>query len=283
MWSSRTFNGNDFLQPYHPVSRLDLRERLRLPFGSNADRWLGDFLTRKLVKRALPRAAHIFSNSRYTLEVFLRRYPECQEKASAAMVGVSEDLLLRARPLKPAGPMRLLTVCRLAEQHKNVDMVLKALARLRPGFDFRYTIAGDGWLRPSLEKLTDECGLRDRVAFTGFIDDPHLHSLLLTSDLFILTTSITPTAYEGFGLVYLEAAAAGLPVLAARIGGAVEAVKEGVSGFFVEATTVEEIASRLREFLSDELHLSSEACKGFARTFSWGKVVEHCVERYQSV
>lgn len=235
-----TIHGNDFLKPYHPVARLDLRERLRLPFGSNADRWLGNYLTQRLVKHALPRAAHIFTNSRFTLEVFLRRYPECHDRASAAMVGVSEALLSQVRPVRPAGPLRFLTVCRLAEPHKNVDKILKALAVLRPEFDFHYTIAGDGWLRPSLEKLTDECKLRDRVTFTGFVDDSQLHSLLLSSDLFILTTSLTPVAYEGFGLVYLEAAASGLPVLAARIAGAVEAVKEGVTGFFVEAATVRE-------------------------------------------
>jgi phosphatidylinositol alpha-1,6-mannosyltransferase len=277
-----TVHGNDFLCPYQPVARLDLRERLRLPFGSNADRWLGDRLTRALVKRALPRAAHIFANSKYTRDIFLQRHPECRGRTTAAMVGVSDKFFSEPRPKRAPGPPRLLTVCRLAEPHKNVDIVLKALAGLRSDFDFHYTVVGDGYLRSSLEKLTDESGLRDRVTFTGFVDAAELHPLLLASDLFILTTSATPIAYEGFGLVYIEAAACGLPVLAARIGGAAEAVQEDVTGMFVEEVTTEEVQLRLRHFLSGGARFASNACMNFARTFSWGNVVDHCLEFYQS-
>ena len=277
-----TVHGNDFLWPYQPVARLDLRERLRLPFGSNADRWLGERLTGALVKRSLPRAAHIFTNSKYTRDIFLERYPGCRGRTTAAMVGVSPKFFSQARPPRPPGPPRLITVCRLAEPHKNVDIVLRALARLRTEFDFHYTVVGDGHLRASLEKLTDESGLRDRVTFTGFVDAAELHPLLLTSDLFILTTSATPIAYEGFGLVYLEAASCGLPVLAARIGGAVEAVEEGVTGMFVEEVTTETVEDRLRHFLSGGAHFACNACMSFAKTFSWGNVVDHCVDFYQS-
>jgi phosphatidyl-myo-inositol dimannoside synthase len=277
-----TIHGNDFLWPYLPVARLDLRERLHLPFGSNADRWLGDWLTRGLVKRALPRAEHVFANSKYTREIFLGRYPECSDRTTAAMVGVSQNYFSRPRPARPPGPPRLLTVCRLAEPHKNVDIVLKALARLRTDFDFHYTVVGDGHLRSSLEKLTDASGLRDRVTFAGFIDAAELHPLLLTSDLFILTTSATPIAYEGFGLVYLEAAACGLPVLAARIGGAVEAVQEGVTGMFVEEVTTEAVELRLRQFLTGGACFASMACMKFAESFSWANVVDHCLDFYQS-
>ena len=276
-----TVHGNDFLWPYQPVARLDLRDRLHLPFGSNADRWLGDRLTRALVKRALPRAAHIFTNSEYTREIFLRRYPECRGRTTAAMVGVSQRYFSEPRPTRAPGPPRLLTVCRLAEPHKNVDIVLKALARLRTDFDFHYTVVGDGYLRPSLEKLTDESGLRERVTFTGFVDAAELHRLRLASDLFVLTTSATPIAYEGFGLVYIEAAACGLPVLAARIGGAAEAVEEGVTGMFVEEVTMEAVEHRLRHFLSGGTRFAPDACMKFARTFSWGNVVDHCLEFYQ--
>jgi phosphatidylinositol alpha-1,6-mannosyltransferase len=277
-----TVHGNDFLWPYQPVARLDLRERLHLPFGSNADRWLGERLTGALVKRALPRASHIFANSKYTRDIFLQRYPQCRGRTTAAMVGVSQKFFSQPRPPRAPGPPRLVTVCRLAEPHKNVDIVLRALARLRTDFDFHYTVVGDGYLRPALEKLTDECGLRDRVTFTGFVDAAELHPLLLTSDLFILTTSATPIAYEGFGLVYIEAAACGLPVLAARIGGAVEAVQEGVTGMFVEKVTTEGVEDRLRHFLSGGAHFATNDCMSFARTFSWGNVVDHCVDFYQS-
>ena len=275
-----TVHGNDFLAPYLPVAHLDLRARLRLPFGSQADRWLGDRLTWHLVRRSLPQAAHIFTNSQYTRQIFLRTHPECRGKTSAAMVGVAEEYFSSTRPSRTAEPARLITICRLAEEHKNVHLVLQALGKLRATFDFRYTVIGDGHLRLSLEKLTDELGLRDRVTFTGFLEPAALRRHLLASDLFILTTSATPTAYEGFGLVYLEAAACGTPVLAARIGGATEAVAEGSSGIFVDEVTEEAIAQRLRGFLAGETTFAAADCVAFARTFAWGRVAEHCLGAY---
>lgn len=275
-----TVHGNDFLQPYHPVARLDLRPRLRLPFGSRFDRWLGDRLTRRVVGRSLPRAAHIFANSHYTERRLLARHPRCRGKTSTALVGIADEYFTAQRPPRSEGPTRFITICRLAEPHKNVDLVLRALARLRDRFSFDYTIVGDGWLRPSLEKLADELELRERVTFTGFLDREALRKLLPGSDLFVLTTSETPVAYEGFGLVYLEANACGCPVLAARIAGAVEAVEEGVSGVFVDKADVESIARQLERFLSGELRFEAAACVAFARQFSWAKVADHCLARY---
>jgi phosphatidylinositol alpha-1,6-mannosyltransferase len=277
-----TVHGNDFLRPYFPVARLDLPGRWRLPFGSNFDRWVGQKLTEALVSRAFERVAHVFTNSHFTEQAFLRKYPGCHGRTSAAMVGVSARFLARARPARAAGPPRLITICRLAEPHKNVDLVLRALGRVRDTFDFRYTVVGDGYLRPGLEQLTRELGLADRVEFTGFVETGTLQELLLIHDLFVLTTSETPIAYEGFGLVYLEAAACGCPVLAARIGGATEAVAEGSSGMFVDHVTVESLEASLRQFLSGQARFDSADCTEFARRFTWEAVVDHCVARYEA-
>ena len=275
-----TVHGNDFLWPYHPVARLDFRQRLGIPFGSNADHWLGGWLTWFLVKRSLPRAAHVFANSQYTERRLVQTHPGCARKISAAMVGVSAECFAGPRSPRRDGPPRLITVCRLAEPHKNVDLVLQALTRIKDTQPFHYTIVGDGYLRASYEKLTRDLGLTDRVTFTGFLDRPQLNSQLLDSDLFILTTSSTPVAYEGFGLVYLEANACGCPVLAARIGGSVEAVNEGVSGRFVDEPTPDGIGRALAMFFSGEARYDSEACVAFARQFSWAKVVDHCLAHY---
>ena len=275
-----TVHGNDFLWPYQPVARLDFRQRLRLPFGSNADRWLGDWLTWFLMRKSLPRATHIFTNSQYTERRLTQTHPGCAGRASAAMVGVSAECFGGPRPARREGPLRLITVCRLAEPHKSVHLVLQTLAKLRDAQPFHYTIVGDGWLRSSLEKLTRDLGLVDRVTFTGFLDRAALNSRLLQSDLFILTTSSTPIAYEGFGLVYLEANACGCPVLAARIGGSVEALDEGVSGLFVDEVTVEGIGQSLAKVCSGAARFDPEACVAFARQFSWAKVADHCLARY---
>ena len=277
-----TVHGNDFLWPYFSMARLDLRERWGLPFGSRLDRWIGGWLTKALISRSLPRATHIFANSRYTEQRLCDENPACRGKTSAAMVGVSEEYFALHRPPRRPGPMRLVTVCRLAERHKNVDLVLRALAQLQGEHSFHYTVIGDGHLRSEYERLAADLRLGSRVTFTGFLDQQKLREHLLDSDLFILPSSATPLAYEGFGIVYLEANACGCPVLAARIGGAVEAVEENVNGMLIDTVTAESIAAAVTRFLAGVIRFDSAACVNFARRFSWARVADHCVAHYES-
>ena len=275
-----TVHGNDFVCPYQHVARPDLRERLHLPFGSALDHYLGDFLTRRLLARALPRAARIFTNSLYTERRLLAEHPACAGRTTPAMVGVSEHYFSRPRPPRRPGPPQLLTVCRLAEKNKNVDLVLRALATLKPSWPFHYTVVGGGELLAPLQALAHDLQILDRVTFTGFTPQADLHAHLLESDLFILTTSATETGYEGFGIVYLEANACGTPTLALRVAGAAEAVAEGVSGMFAGDSTPEAIAAAVLRFLAHEVHFEAKACVEFARTFSWSRVAGICLEQY---
>jgi len=278
-------HGNDFLQPYLPVARPDLQ---RLPCLWRSSRWrpaleqaLGRWLTERLVRRALPRATHILANSRYTEQVLLKRHPACRGITSAGLVGVSSEYLA-CKPTRTAiGHSRLLTVCRLAEPRKNVNLVLQALARLKDRHRFCYTVVGDGPLRPGLEQLTSELELRDRVRFVGFVDNSALRGLLAKSDLFVLTSSISAASHEGFGIAYLEANACGTPVLAARLAGAVEAVQEGVSGFFVDQPTPESISAALEAFFLQQMSFDPAACRAFAARFTWERVVDHAVGYYR--
>ena len=277
-------HGNDFLRPYILVARPDLPRILGLWRSS---RWrpaleqaLGRWLTARLVRRALPKAAHILANSRYTGRVLLEKYPACRGITSAALVGVSSEYLEFKPTRVSIGHSRLITVCRLAEPRKNVNLVIRALARLKDRYPFSYTVVGDGPLRPSLEKLAHELELEGRVRFTGFVDSAALRGLLATSDLFVLTSSVNAASHEGFGIAYLEANACGIPVLAARLAGAVEAVEDGVSGFFVDQPAPETIAAALERFFIQEVKFDLEACRAFAARFTWEKVVDHAVGYY---
>lgn len=279
-------HGNDFLQPYLPVEQPSLA---RAPALWRSTRWrpalersLGRRLTAGLVRQALPKATHILANSRYTEQVLLAKYPRCRGLTSAALVGVSPELL-RIEPARTAtGNSRLVTVCRLAERRKNVDVVLRALALLKDRHPFSYEVAGDGPLRLGLEKLSRDLGLEERVRFSGFVEQAALPRLLGESDLFVLASSVNPASHEGFGIAYLEANACGTPVLAARLAGAAEAVEEGVSGFFVERPDIDSIAAALERFFRGEMHFDPAACKAFARSFTWAKVADHAIPYYSA-
>lgn len=275
-------HGNDFLYPYLPTARPDFantplwrwEEWLWKRFAAHWRR-----STLKLVEKSLPIAHAIFANSRYTADVLARQVPNCASRIAVSWVGVGSQFLEITRA--PRGPRpRLLTVSRLSEARKNVGLVIKTLGLLRERHDFEYTVAGDGTERAALEALAVECGIRERVHFTGRVSNEKLKELYADADLFVLTSSVIPGSHEGFGIVYLEAAAAGVPSLAARLAGAVDAVQEGGSGFFVDEVSVPSLVNALDDFLSGRQRFDSLACRAFANRFKWSHIVDQMLAHY---
>jgi glycosyltransferase involved in cell wall biosynthesis len=285
-------HGNDFLRPYIELERPDLdryallwrlRGRTRA-WLTSLDRAIDRWRTSRLLERSLPAVPCIGANSRYTESVLIEKFPGCVGRTSVCMVGVAERFRTAQRRERPAGePAHLLTVCRLSEPRKNVDLVLRALAALKNRYHFRYTVIGDGASRIAIQRLAGELGLADRVRFAGRVSDDELLRELASADLFVLAASALPTSHEGFGLVYLEANAIGVPVLAARLAGAVEAVEEGVSGMFVDEPTVPQIEEAIGRFLAGDVNFDPEQCRRFAARFTWRAVAEHFTHCYERV
>lgn len=279
-----SIHGNDFLRAYIPCAPFSLEtlpivwrmaERLKSRLRPY---WLRR--NQRLLARALPKARSILANSHYTEVEFLKRHPECRGLTSVIHVGVSERFFSVQREAKGTGPTRLLSVCRLAEQRKNIDRVLAALAILKDRHEFEYVVAGDGRMRPALEEQARSLGLSGRVRFVGRVSDAELMALYGAADLFVLAASVIPGSHEGFGIVYLEAAASGVPSLAARLAGAVEAVEEGKSGYFVDSPDVDSLAQALERFLSGGLHFDAESCRDFARRFRWSRITDLALSAY---
>lgn len=278
-------HGNDFLAPYpltmRPGFALPGLRALR-PVAWRRLRPLWRRATKGMLGRALPRTATILANSRYTAEVLLKQHPGCADKIHIAWVGVDPVFFEVQRTPRDRVP-QLLTVSRLSEPRKNVDRVLHALAALKDRFEFEYTVAGEGVLRSELERLAGNLGLGERVHFVGRVGDAALRELYASADLFILAASITPGSHEGFGIVYLEAAASGVPSMAARLAGAAEAVAEGRSGFFVDTPDVASIRDALAHYLAGETRFDSETCRNFARGFDWKRIADVCEAAYRKL
>lgn len=277
-----SIHGNDFVNP-NPVYGYDIKRRFNLAKGDRLDHWLAQRRTRVKMKYCLPLCRSIFANSNYTGSIFLNQYPACKGLVVNVGVGVSNIFLgalpiVKTRSLAP----KLLTVCRLSEPRKNVDLVMRALARLKSDFNFRYTVVGQGDRMLELTQLARELGLAERVRFTGCVSDAELRDYYQQADLFVLPSGASSKSFEGFGIVYLEANAMGVPTMALRAAGAAEAVDEGRSGFFVENEDVTSIESGLRSFLSGEKVFEAENCRAFATRFSWGNVVDAFERSYES-
>jgi glycosyltransferase involved in cell wall biosynthesis len=136
---------------------------------------------------------------------------------------VAEDRAVRAN-----GPLRLLSVGRLIPR-KGCEWLVRAVGQAqRDGADVHLTMVGTGSDESRLRALADKLGIA--VAWRGFVDQPDLPSLYGEADAFAF-----PTLDDPFGMVLLEAAASGLPLIASPYAGATEElVREGVEGFVVD-------------------------------------------------
>lgn len=166
---------------------------------------------------------------------------------------VLDESWLEARPRSSAGKagavVQLLTVARLdaAQGGKGVDLVLKALASdALKHLAWRYCIVGAGSDRPRLEALMCDCGLAEKVEFLGAISDEVLFLRFSLCDIFVM-----PSTQDGFGIVFLEAAAFGKPVIGARAGGIPESVLDGETGILVDAAQPAELQEALIRLLGD--------------------------------
>ncbi|WP_170384358.1 glycosyltransferase family 4 protein [Ruegeria atlantica] len=142
----------------------------------------------------------------------------------------------------------ILCVTRLAEHDhgKNVDKLLRAFAVLKTqNLEATLTIVGDGVLRHGLEKLSLELGISEHVRFTGRVSDKSLAAAYASASVFCL-----PSEKEGFGIVYLEAWLRGLPVICGDRDAAQEIVSDGVDGYIVDPSNIEEFASQLGKLLA---------------------------------
>lgn len=128
-----------------------------------------------------------------------------------------------------APPLTILHVGRLIPR-KGVDRLLRAVAAAVPRASMRVVLVGDGPEAGRLRRLADELGIGEVVEFRGFADQPELPALYAAADVFAM-----PTLDDPFGIVLLEAAASGLPLVASPFAGAaLDLVRPGDSGYLVE-------------------------------------------------
>jgi phosphatidyl-myo-inositol dimannoside synthase len=132
------------------------------------------------------------------------------------------------------------------ERAKGFDEVMEVLSDLsRKIPNIAYLIAGDGTDRNRLESKAKKLGIEDRVVFTGFIPEDKKADYYRMADVFVM-----PSRWEGFGIVFLEALACGIPVIASSVDGSREAVRDGALGLLVDPDKPDEIKSAIFKALS---------------------------------
>ncbi|MGL6237082.1 MAG: glycosyltransferase family 4 protein [Segniliparus sp.] len=167
----------------------------------------------------------------------------------------------------------LLCLARLVPR-KGQDVLIKAMPTvLRHIPDAVLAIVGGGPCEKNLRELAEECGVAEHVRFAGRVPEDDLPAWYAMADVFAMPcrTRGWGLDVEGLGIVFLEASAAGLPVIAGDSGGAPETVREGETGTVVSGRSVPEVADAAVRLLSDSLQASKMGAAGRAWVQeSWG-------------
>jgi phosphatidylinositol alpha-1,6-mannosyltransferase len=148
----------------------------------------------------------------------------------------------------------------------------------------RYVIVGDGDERARLEALVGHHGLRDRVTFVGEVPGGDLPGYYAACDIFLLPNRIDDGDVEGFGIVFLEAAAAGKPTVGGRSGGVPEAVEDGTTGLLVSGTDVQELSAAIRRLATSATARDRMGRAGRARVLSgltWERAADQVGELHR--
>jgi phosphatidylinositol alpha-1,6-mannosyltransferase len=207
-----------------------------------------------LYRRSVEAAALITSVSRYTRLRLLQwvGIDPAQVKVLPNTVdsrfrpGPKPDYLLERYEAR--GRKVLMTVSRLArsDQYKGHDRVIRALPRILLNYpETIYIIVGDGDDCPRIRALTEQCGVSDKVRFTGRVAHEELPDHLRLADVLVM-----PSTGEGFGIVFLEAMASGIHVIGGNQDGSLDPLADGVLGRAVNPNDEEELASAICSTLS---------------------------------
>ena len=240
------------------VARLTRRPVLIYAHGEELTGW-GRGRKFKAMCFTMRNADWVLSNSDNTRDILIRLLGVEPRRIAVIYPTVDED---RFRPGQPHDDLRtaiglsgnkklILSVGRLMRR-KGFDNVIRSLPLLlEQDLDIEYALIGIGDDLVYLQGLTRELDFEHRVHFLGHVSYEDLPRWYNTCDLFAMPNRDIDGDSEGFGLVFLEAAASGKPAVAGKAGGTGSALVDGETGLCVDGENINEIAAAMGRLLSD--------------------------------
>lgn len=186
------------------------------------------------------------------------------------MHGVDKDIVVTHLGLIPHVPVEItraqlnlpehvplfVSVGRLIPR-KRYDLLLETWREVR---EAHLVIIGDGPLKEDLQKIITEKKLGNRVHLLGFVSEEHKYSVLQVADVYV-----SATEHEGFGIVYLEAMEAGLPIVSTDTGGQRDFLTEGENAILVSTDDVKQLVASIQRLLRDQYLRETMAKKNRAK------------------
>jgi len=242
------------------------------------------FYNRYLYDKAIRSTQQLITVSNFSKNRFCELFPSAKQKTVVIPPGVSDEFF--STIISSPKHNLLLTVTRLDEHDriKNVHGVILALAELKHHYQFQYVIiagAETGQYRQELERLILDSGLQDRVSIKGRQPIEELLSYYRNAELFILVSYAEANNFEGFGIVFLEANAAGVPVLTSREGGMSDYIQPGVNGFYVDSPSSEGIKNALQAYLDGHIQFDRERVRQAPAPYRWFDIADRVLQVYK--
>ncbi len=250
--------------------------RITLTFhGSEILRFHRNPLTRWLTRRLIGHAIRVGTLTQYTRELLCRHFPEAAAKVCLTPGAVRSDSAPapKAAAPSPRAKVHILTVGRLHPRKGQLQTLLALIALpadLRARIE--YSIVGRAVRSGYAQELRQVATTADfAVHFHDDLDDRQLEDAYAQADIFAMTSINHGLSVEGFGLVYLEAAAHGLPVVAHAIGGVGEAVVPDVTGLLVAPDDPAGLTAAFARLITDPAlrRRLGEAGRTWARRHDW--------------
>jgi len=182
---------------------------------------------------------------------------------------VSEEKLreLKIRFGKKTDDVFLFTASRLVLS-RGVEDVIQSLEFLPQ--NVKLLVAGEGEDRAKLEHVARGLDVQDRVIFAGHVDHKDLPAYLKVSDIFV-----RPSLIEGLGNAFLEAMAAGIPIIGTKVGGIPDFLTEGETGLFCEVQDPKSIAQAVKRYIGDPALVARVVLNAkvlAAEKYDWNKI-----------
>jgi glycosyltransferase involved in cell wall biosynthesis len=229
--------------------------------STRTEAYLAKPLTRLLVRVPMSISSVTIALTPWWSALFQRYNPRLQN-VYVLSNPADEIMLQQARnPVIPKdrSKVRLLAMTRLVEG-KGIEAVINALTLLDPIYSL--IIAGTGPLECQLREMVNDLGLNDRVSFTGWVDYSEKSALFDSVDIFCL-----PSRNDSFGMVYLEAMAAGVPIVALNHGPIPDVVRDGKDGVLIEDESPLTVANGVMMVTNNSMFDPEEIKESFVRRF----------------
>lgn len=244
-------------------------------------------IKRRIISWAYRRADQVVAVSHNTKKELLSFIPDLKVEVIPHGVDVTKfqtvhaGYQIEAEKLKPY----VLGVGSL-KPRKGFDYSIEAFAKIANKFpELKYVIVGGGPEYESLKFKVESLELKGRILFLSNLHSDYVNALYQNAELFILLSQDDQKDLEGFGLVFLEAAACGLPVIGTKGTGAEDAILDGKNGFLVPTKDSDGAAEMMEVILTDKklkTNFSNQSVV-FANEMTWKKAAESYLAIYQEV